>query len=135
MQDGYFKPELLRVLIDLRDRLELHLITVDPFRKQDILDDRLNIQSERIDPDHPDLSESQQKKQFVERLGGDQVVAIGQGADDAGMLQAAVLGICILSPEGLSLETLQSSNLLAPDVESALGMLTQPMRLVNSLRR
>ncbi len=65
----------------------------------------------------------------------EQVVAIGQGANDAGMLSEAVIGIAVNSQEGLATEAIQAADLVLPDIHSALGMLENPMRLVASLRR
>jgi soluble P-type ATPase len=71
----------------------------------------------------------------VRGLGAEHVVAIGQGANDVGMLREAALSICVLSPEGLMTEALQVADILAPDGLTALTMLQRPMRLVASLRR
>ena len=43
---------------------------------------------------------------YVRRLGAETVVAIGQGANDAEMLKAAALGICVMSVEGAAVESL-----------------------------
>jgi soluble P-type ATPase len=68
-------------------------------------------------------------------LGAGRVVAVGQGANDAGMLKEAALGICVLSKEGVALESLLAADLLAPDILSALELLERPLRLVASLRK
>jgi soluble P-type ATPase len=62
-------------------------------------------------------------------------VALGQGANDAGMLREAVIGICLLSAEGLAVEALMAADVLAVDILAALTLLENPMRLVASLRR
>ena len=46
--------------------------------------------------------EAQQKAAYVQRLGAETVMAIGQGANDAEMLRAAAIGVAILSDEGLA---------------------------------
>jgi len=68
-------------------------------------------------------------------LGSDRVVAIGQGADDAGMLKAARLGICVFTPEGVAVETLMAADLVVPDINSALDLIEKPLRIVDSLRK
>jgi soluble P-type ATPase len=62
-------------------------------------------------------------------------VAIGQGANDAQMLRCAVIGICVLSPEGTAVETLTSADVVSPNILSALEMLEKPLRLVATLRK
>jgi soluble P-type ATPase len=71
----------------------------------------------------------------VGELGADHVVAIGQGANDAKMLAAAALGICVLSREGVARETLLASDVVVPDVFAALELLEKPLRIVASLRK
>ena len=63
------------------------------------------------------------------------VVAIGQGANDAEMLKAAGLGICVLSKEGAAVETLLSADLVVPGIFDALDLLDKPLRIVASLRK
>ena len=65
----------------------------------------------------------------------DTVVAIGQGANDAGMLRIAALGICVLSPEGTAVETLLGADLLVSNIFEALDMLDKPLRIVATLRK
>jgi P-type E1-E2 ATPase len=80
-------------------------------------------------------NESAQKTEVVNSLGAESVVAIGQGANDAGMLKTAALGICVLSTEGTAVDTLLAADLVAPDVQSALDMLEKPLRIIASLRQ
>jgi len=79
--------------------------------------------------------EARQKAEYVLRLGAESVVALGHGANDAAMLKEARLGICVFSPEGVAVETLQAADLVMPDINSALDLLEKPLRIVASLRR
>ena len=74
--------------------------------------------------------ESKQKRELLKRLGAEQAVAIGNGRNDADMLQEAALGIAVLGPGGLSADALQSADILVADVCDALDLLLQPQRLV-----
>jgi P-type E1-E2 ATPase len=129
--DGQLPDGLARTLGSLRDRLEVHLLTADTFGRQHLIDRQLGLNAIRVQPG----GEGEQKAQFVEHLGAAGVVAIGQGANDAAMLKASALGICILSNEGAATETLLSADLIAPDIFSALDLLEKPLRIVASLRR
>ena len=115
----------------LRDRLTVHLLTADTHGKQDVIDQQLGLKSIRIPPGN----ESEQKQTYVSRLEADQVVAIGQGANDAGMLRIAGLGICVLSPEGTAVETLQAADLVVVNIFDALDILEKPLRIVATLRK
>jgi P-type E1-E2 ATPase len=129
--DGTLLPGVSIALLALGDRLELHLLTADTHGKQAAIDRQLGLQAVRI----PAGGEAERKAAYVEQLGASSVIAYGQGANDAGMLRAAEIGIAVLSVEGLAGETLTSADLLVPDIQSGLALLERPLRLVASLRR
>ena len=129
--DGRLLDGMVRQLTGLRDRLTLHLVTADTLGKQVVIDRQLNLQSVRVLPGN----EQSQKLEFVRSLGPERVVAIGQGANDAAMLQAAALGIAVLSQEGLAIETLLAADILVPDIYVALQLIEKPLRIVASLRK
>ena len=129
--DGRLLDGMVRQLTGLRDRLTLHLVTADTLGRQAVIDRQLNLQSVRVLPGN----EQSQKLEFVRSLGPERVVAIGQGANDAAMLQAAALGIAVLSQEGLAIETLLAADILVPDIYVALQLIEKPLRIVASLRK
>jgi len=120
------KPRLSR----LRDRLTLHLLTADTHGKKDALDRQLGITAVRIQPGN----EAEQKENYINKLGAESCVAVGQGANDARMLQAAALGICVISSEGTAVETLVGADLVAANILEALDLLEKPIRIVATLR-
>jgi P-type E1-E2 ATPase len=129
--DGKLLDGVLREFSTLKDRLTIHLLTADTHGRQDIIDQQLNLEAVRVEPG----GEADQKAQYVRGLGADRVVAIGQGANDAAMLKAAQLGICVFSSEGAAVETLQAADLAMTDIISALELLEKPLRIVASLRK
>jgi soluble P-type ATPase len=68
-------------------------------------------------------------------LGADQVIAIGNGSNDAAMLREAAVGIAVLGPEGLALDALLAADVAAPDILTALDLLRDPARLIATLRK
>jgi P-type E1-E2 ATPase len=129
--DGQLLEGMSRILTGLQDRLQVHLLTADTHGRQALIDRQLNLQAVRIQPG----DERQQKAEYVRRLGAERVVAIGQGANDAEMLKAACIGICVFSPEGTAVDTLLASDLVTPDIYSALELLEKPLRILASLRK
>ena len=129
--DGQLLEGLVRALTDLRDRLELHLLTADTHGRQELIDRQLDLQAVRIQPG----DEARQKADYVRRLGAERVVAIGQGANDAAMLECAGLAICVFSREGTSIEALLAADLVVPDIYAALEIIDHPLRLVATLRK
>ena len=130
--DGLLIDGLTKRLSSLRDRLEIHMLTADTHGRQASIDEQLGLKAtHHIQPGN----EARQKAEFVRKLGADTVVAIGQGANDAEMLKAAALGICVMSQEGVATETLLSADILLPDIIAALDLFDKPIRIVASLRK
>ncbi len=129
--DGKLQDGVIRGLNILRDRLSIHLLTADTFGRQAIIDQQLNLTAVRIEPGE----EVAKKTAFVRQLGPEKVVAIGQGANDSGMIKEARLGICIISQEGAAVETLMVADMVMPDIYSALDLLEKPLRVVAGLRK
>jgi P-type E1-E2 ATPase len=128
-----------RLLDGVRSRLHalcdagwhVHWITADTRGRQAALDEELGWPAQRITAG----GEAGQKAAFVRSLGAGSVVAIGNGSNDAAMLREANLGIAVLGPEGLALDTLTAADLVAPDILAALDLLADPDRLVATLRK
>jgi P-type E1-E2 ATPase len=129
--DGQLLEGIPRLLQNLSDRLSIHLVTADAHSRQGTIDQQLGLQAVRLQPG----DEAGQKGAYVRQLGAGCVIAVGQGANDAAMLAEAALGICLLSREGLAVETLQAADLVVPDIYAALELLEKPLRIVTSLRR
>ncbi len=129
--DGVLLEGLAERIAALRQRVQVHLLTADTHGRQAFIDEQLGLRAIRIQGGN----EAEQKAQYVRRLGAEMVAAIGQGANDAAMLKEAALGICVMSREGLAIETLLSADLLTPDIFAALELFDRPNRIVASLRR
>jgi P-type E1-E2 ATPase len=130
-RDGRLLDKVAKPLSALRDRLDLHLLTADTYGRQHNIDVMLGLKAVRLQPGE----EARQKADYVQALGHERVVAVGQGANDAGMLKAAAIGIAVLGEEGLAVEALLSADVLAGSIFDALGLLEYPTRLVATLRR
>lgn len=129
--DGRLVEGVERAINVLRNRLTIHLITADTHARQAEIDQQLNLVATRLQPG----DEAGQKAEFVRKLGASRVAAIGQGANDAGMLREAALGICVLSPEGTAVETLLAAKLVVPNILTAFELLEKTTRIIASLRQ
>jgi soluble P-type ATPase len=118
-------------LLDLRRHLEVHWITADTRGRQAALDAELGWPAVRVQSG----AEAEQKAAFVQELGAETVVAIGNGANDAAMLREAALGLAVLGGEGLAVEALVVADVVLPGILAALDMLRDPARLIATLRR
>lgn len=129
--DGQLIEGVAQRIGSLKDRLTVHMLTADTHGRQALIDAQLDLKAVRIQPG----GEAGQKADYVRRLGAESVVALGQGANDAGMLKEAALGICVLSLEGTAGETLLAADLVTPDINTALDLLQRPLRIAASLRK
>jgi P-type E1-E2 ATPase len=129
--DGKLLEGLVKEITELRKKISVHLITADTHGQQNMISQQLNLPAVLLTPGQ----ESYQKAEFTRRMGAEHVVAIGQGANDAEMLKTAALGICVLSKEGCAATSLLNSDIIAPDIYTALDLLNHPLRIVATLRQ
>lgn len=129
--DGRLLKGVQPRLVALSNHVEIHLLTADTHGRQTEIDEALAMVATRVSPGN----ESEQKTNFVNKLGAGKVIAIGNGANDAGMLKAAAIGIAVLGEEGLNIEAIHSADIVAPSIIDALDLLLIPQRLVATLRR
>ncbi len=129
--DGVLHDGLPHIFNNLSRVVEIHLLTADTHGKQDRIDQQLGVIATRI----KSCNEAEAKAAYLEKLGPQNVVAIGQGANDSAMLKKAILGVGILSNEGIAVQTLIAADIIVPDIYTALGLLENPLRIVATLRK
>ena len=78
--------------------------------------------------------QDKKKAEYLNALGADCVVAIGNGRNDAIMLSEAALGISVLQNEGMSPLAMTSSDICCKDINDALELLLKPDRVKATLR-
>jgi soluble P-type ATPase len=79
-------------------------------------------------------NQAKAKLRYVEKLGGDSVVCIGNGRNDRLMLQAAALGIAVSQEEGAAPVTIMAADVVTSSIIAALDLLINPLRLTATLR-
>ncbi|NPA90546.1 MAG: HAD hydrolase family protein [Chloroflexi bacterium] len=126
--DGILLEGVVERLTALQAHLTLHMLTADTHGRQEVIDTILGFQAQRI-------GTAAGKVRYVLDLGAEHVVAVGNGANDVGMLRAAALGIAVLGPEGAAADALQAADIVAPNIIVALELLLNPRRIVATLRR
>lgn len=78
---------------------------------------------------------SQGKLNLLRQLQAFRTVAIGNGADDASMIEEAGFGICVISKEGAAVEAMQKADLVVSNILDALDFLLKPLRQKATLSR
>jgi len=130
-KDGKLIEGVKELFAELRPKLDIHLITADTHGNQETLDKMLGLIARRI----PFQNQVKAKLDYIAQLGTEKVVAVGNGANDAAMLEHAALGIVIVGPEGAAVETLLKAKVVVSDIRAALELLAYPKRLIATLRR
>ena len=130
--DGQLIKGVEPLIAQLRGKLEVRLITADTHGKQAEIDRQLKFTADRLKPGG---YEREQKADYVRALGAQQVVTLGNGANDVDMLKVAALGIAVIGHEGAAFETLSAADLVTQNIFDAIGLLLFPKRLIATLRR
>ncbi len=128
--DGQPIGGILQKLNDLKDGLQIHVVTADTFHSVRQVLQNYPFQIKIL----KSIDQHIQKKDYVEDLGADFVVSIGNGRNDRLMLAVSALGIVVVNEEGTSTETLVSADVLTRSVRDALELLIFPKRLIATLR-
>ncbi len=129
-KDGLLQPGVEENLNRLSESMEVHILTADTFGK-------CRSECKNINGIVHILSQpvgGEAKEAYVETLGAEFTVAVGNGANDRLMLAKAALGIVILGPEGTSVQALQNADVAVKEITDGLDLLLRPKRLIATLR-
>lgn len=129
--DGIFIPGVKERLITLAGKLNLHIITADTFGLVKKQTAGLPLTVDII------MKENQaaEKLKYIRKLGLQKTAAIGNGRNDGLMLEAARLGIACIQAEGAAGHTIAKADIIVKDINDALDLLINPLRLKATLRK
>jgi len=128
--DGQLLQGVAPVLRGLSEELAVHVLTADTFGASERELHGLPLTVSVI----PSERQDEQKRHYVEVLGADTCVCIGNGQNDRLMLESAAVGIAVVQQECAAAAALRCADVVAPDILSALGLLQNPLRLAATLR-
>jgi soluble P-type ATPase len=128
--DGKLIKGVRESLLQLAKQLQVHIVTADT---------RGNVEKETdgipctisILPIH---GQDRGKLEYIEKIGTENTVCIGNGRNDHLMLKGAALGIAVIQKEGSAAEAIMAADVIIPNILDALNLLTKPLRLVATLR-
>ncbi len=128
--DGIPLDGCLDRLRRLSKQLSVHVITADTFGrvKEFIADPQFSLHI--LSPG----GQSEQKGSFVQSLGADSVIAVGNGFNDHLMIKQAALGLALIQMEGAAAITLQNADAVFAGINDALDALLNVKRLIATLR-
>ncbi|MBN1833388.1 MAG: ATPase P [Deltaproteobacteria bacterium] len=128
--DGEPLAGVMDALKNLAQSLEVHVLTADTFGKVrsrlEGVPCRLSVLTVK--------NQDRGKLDYIKALGAEKTVCMGNGRNDRLMLKEAALGVAVILDEGVAVETLNSADVVCTSILSALGLLTNPLRLTATLR-
>jgi soluble P-type ATPase len=129
--DGNLVDGVADRIRDLSNELAVHIVTADTFGRAGTCFEGLPCEVVVLPQGDQDVA----KARYVRDLGAGSIVAIGNGRNDAFLLETAALGIAVILEEGAAAKTLLAADIVTTSITSALDLLTHPQRLVATLRR
>lgn len=128
--DGYLVAGLKERLVALAELVEVYILTADTFGLVREQCGDLPVTIEIFAKDNI----SKKKKAFVEALGGETNIAIGNGNNDREMFAESRLAIVVMGTEGCCVQSLLAADIVVNSPLDALDLLLNTDRLVATLR-
>ena len=130
---GEIAPGTLALLGELAQHLKIHLVTADTHGTARHLAEILggSVEVKLLQGE----ATAAAKAALVQALGAEKTVAVGNGANDVRMLEAAALAIAVIGQEGCFAPLLPQADLLVTNIDHALNLLLKPQRIVATLRQ
>ncbi|MBT4497069.1 MAG: ATPase P [Gemmatimonadetes bacterium] len=128
--DGILIDGVGERLGQLREQLRIYVITADTFGK--VRKEMEGLPAEVVVL--PKEKQDEGKLAFIENLGKERTVCIGNGRNDRLMLREAALGISVMEGEGIASVTLTAGDIVCSGILDALDLLRNPLRLTATLR-
>ena len=129
-EDGRLCKGVQDRLKELSENLQIHILTADTFGKARDELRNINCTIRILEGTDHDV----QKGQYVQKLGVDNVFALGNGNNDRNMLEAARVGVAVCLIEGCATDCIASANILVTSITDGLDLLLNPKRLKATLR-
>ena len=128
--DGHLLPGVADKIALLKELVDVYILTADTFGFGIQVAAELGIQFLKVSP----VEGNQDKKAFVHHFNPQNVAAVGNGFNDRSMLAEAGLSVVVIGPEGCSLQALTAADIAVTDINQALELLLNPLRIKATLR-
>lgn len=128
--DGELLDGVAERLVSLHKELMPVMVTADTHGGASRVGESLGIETVVLTMGN----QAEEKLKVLRRLGARQSAAIGNGANDALMLEESAVGICVVGAEGAATVALLAADVVVTDIRDALDLLLKPQRLAATLR-
>ncbi len=128
--DGKLIDGVKEALACLTKDIDIHVVTADTFGDASEQLEDLPVKLTIL----PDIGQDEAKQGYLNTLGNEMTIAIGNGRNDCLMLQDAAIGIVLIQGEGAAQVTVQAADIVCTSIVNALRLLLNPKRLIATLR-
>ncbi|KXG77800.1 hypothetical protein AN618_08120 [Fervidicola ferrireducens] len=129
--DGKCSERVKELIKNISNVMEIYVLTADTYGCAYEEIKGLPVKFQRVDP----LNGGEDKKNFVEKLGGEYVAAVGNGKNDVKMFQVSRLRVAVIGKEGAFFGALMNSDIVVTSPEDALELFLNTKRIVATLRK
>lgn len=128
--DGMMNTEVKEMLTKLNQYLNVYIITADTYGNVRSQCEGLPVKIETFSKGNATFY----KKQFVEKIGAEFTIAVGNGLNDVGMFKASALAIAVIEEEGCASEAIIHSNITVKSIKNVFNMIIKKSRIKATLR-
>jgi soluble P-type ATPase len=128
--DGKIDKRIKERLKRISEKYSVYILTADTYGTVERELEGIGVAIHKISPQ----KEAEQKQKFVDELGWEETIAVGNGANDVLMLRQAILGICVIEKEGACSQAIANSDIVVQEMKSSFALLENPKRIVATLR-
>jgi len=128
--DGILLPKVEARLNKLSEFLKIYILTADTFGKARTALKNVKCETQILTGENHDA----QKEAFVNKLGAESVVAMGNGKNDRKMLKAAKIGIAVSEGEGCAVDAIIAADIHVRSALDGLDLLLNTKRCKATLR-
>ena len=128
--DGNLIKDIDKYLVKFSKEFEIYVITSDTNGSAAKNLKNLPVKLKVLDSNN----HTKEKEDFIKSLDSSKVIAIGNGNNDSFMLKEAKIGVCVIQEEGASAKALINSDIVLKNIYDFFDLLSNPKRLIATLR-
>ncbi len=127
---GKLIAEVSELINRFSDKMNFHVITADTYGSVEKEMAGVKCSVERI----PENDQDKGKLAFIEKLGKENTLCVGNGKNDRLMLKEAVIGIAVVQEEGVCVDALLAADIACKSVIDVFSWFNAPDRIKATLR-
>ncbi len=129
-QDGVIIDGVRERIVEIANWLNVYVVTADTNGSVNQESEGLPLKVSIIGKEN----QLNEKKRFIQGLGSEGVIAIGNGVNDEWMFEEANLAIAVVGHEGCAFSSMMKSDIVVNHINDGLDLILKQNRLIATLR-